>query len=358
MIHMKNGYHIITLLILMLCACEFDENSRDITSPAMTSTPTTIPTDFPTNNPSITPDSTPSPVAVPTNVPTQTPPNSAIIADHAIINMVRYNQIPVEAIEQAKSKLHIAYDHTSHGSQIIGGMDDLNQFMENNGSQLGLYTYNDGGIDGALDLKDDFTDVSDLGYYPEWVYATRKYLGWNCLVEGDYSAGTPAYNSDYNVIIWSWCYLYAAEASINDYLAAMIKLIEDYPQVNFVFMTAHANGTGESGPVHYWNRYIRQFCIDNNLILYDFYDIELYDPDGNYFGDKRVTDECYYDNDPPYDSGELLGNWAIEWQNYHIENTDWYPCYSPHSQPVNANMKAYAAWWLFARLGGWDGTLE
>lgn len=34
---------------------------------------------------------------------------------------------------------------------------------------------------------------------------------------------------------------------------------------------------------------------------------------------------------------------------------DWLDCPSAHSQPLNANMKAYAAWWLFARLAGWSG---
>ena len=32
---------------------------------------------------------------------------------------------------------------------------------------------------------------------------------------------------------------------------------------------------------------------------------------------------------------------------------DWYKCSSAHSQPLNANLKAYAAWWLWARLVGW-----
>jgi len=27
-----------------------------------------------------------------------------------------------------------------------------------------------------------------------------------------------------------------------------------------------------------------------------------------------------------------------------------------HSQPLNANLKAFAAWWLFARLAGWPGN--
>jgi hypothetical protein len=32
---------------------------------------------------------------------------------------------------------------------------------------------------------------------------------------------------------------------------------------------------------------------------------------------------------------------------------DWYSCSSAHSEPLNANRKACAAWWLFARLAGW-----
>ncbi|TET83275.1 MAG: PKD domain-containing protein, partial [Desulfobacteraceae bacterium] len=49
-----------------------------------------------------------------------------------------------------------------------------------------------------------------------------------------------------------------------------------------------------------------------------------------------------------------MGNWAIEWQNSHTEDVDWYDCTSAHSQPLNANRKAYAAWWLWARLAGWN----
>jgi hypothetical protein len=32
---------------------------------------------------------------------------------------------------------------------------------------------------------------------------------------------------------------------------------------------------------------------------------------------------------------------------------DWYECGAAHTQPLNANRKAYAAWALFARLAGW-----
>jgi hypothetical protein len=131
---------------------------------------------------------------------------------------------------------------------------------------------------------------------------------------------------------------------IDTYLAPMSQLESEYPGVTFVYMTGHADGSGESGNLHLRNQQIRNYCITNSKVLYDFYDIECYDPDGNYFGDKFVTDGCYYDG----------GNWAIEWQNSHTEGVDWYDCGSAHSEPLNANRKAYAAWWLWARLGGWD----
>ena len=82
-----------------------------------------------------------------------------------------------------------------------------------------------------------------------------------------------------------------------------------------------------------------------------FADIESYDPDGDYFGDKLVNDACDYDSNG---DGIRDKNWAVDWQNAHPGER--YDCASAHSQPLNANMKAYAAWWLWARLAGWDGN--
>jgi hypothetical protein len=86
-------------------------------------------------------------------------------------------------------------------------------------------------------------------------------------------------------------------------------------------------------------------------VLYDFADVESYDPDGTYFGDRQPDDNCGYDTDG---DGSQDGNWALEWQNSHTEDLDWYSCSSAHSQALNANQKAYAAWWLWAMLAGWD----
>jgi hypothetical protein len=289
----------------------------------------------------------------------------AIIADHSIMNLVKDDRVPESAIQQAKDLLRVAYDHKSHGQQPLEGMTGLVPFKEALGGTPGLYAWNQ--VDswatdvqtGKMNIDDFFSEVDDLGYYPDWLYATRKYLGWNCGSGNgsnlaDYATGTPDYNSVANVVMWAWCAFAANKSNSDEYLAAMDSLIADYPEVTFVHMTAHANSTGyfkDAIPV--WNAYITQHCIDNNHVLFDFYDIECYDLDGNYFGDKHVDASCAYDKTAP---GAQDGNWGTEYQLSHPQNTDWYTCAAAHTQPVNANQKAYAMWWLLARIAGWDGT--
>lgn len=268
--------------------------------------------------------------------------SSAIIADHTIANMVRLDQIPESAIVQAKNTLHIAYGHTSHGSQITSGMTGLPAFKEAQGGTDGLYDWNNGGTDGALDLHDYFMS-GDLGNPDRisWANRTRTYL--------ENSA-----NADVNVVMWSWCGQAATSdpADIQLYLDVMTELETEYPSVTFVYMTGHTNGGGLDGDLHLRNNQIRDHCIQNNKVLFDFEDIESYDPDGNYFGDLFVTDTCAYHNDT------YSGNWATEWQNAHTLDVDWYNCGSAHSEPLNANMKAYAAWWLWAVLTGWNSPIN
>ena len=145
----------------------------------------------------------------------------------------------------------------------------------------------------------------------------------------------------------------ATQADINTYLSLMAGLETDYPGVKFVYMTGHLDGSGLTGNLHLRNEQIRNYCRDNNKILYDFEDIESYNPDGTYFGDKIPNDNCDYDSNS---DGTQDANWAIQWQNAHTEGVDWFDCSAAHSQPLNGNLKAYAAWWLWARLAGWSGN--
>jgi len=256
--------------------------------------------------------------------------STPLIIDHTCINL---SMIPEEYIANAKSTLHVAYGHTSHGSQITTGMQGLATWK---GSK---YSFNKLGTGGALDLRDTpFSKAYDLGNPDRtaWAAATRTYLAANPTV---------------NVVMWSWCGQVSSSkpADIETYLSLMSGLEKDFPNVNFVYMTGHLDGTGLTGNCHLRNEQIRAYCRANAKILFDFNDIEMYNPDGVYFGDKKPYDTC------DYTDGTVKGNWAIEWQNAHTKDVDWYECVSAHSQPVNANMKAYAAWWLFARLAGWQG---
>ncbi|MBU1700956.1 MAG: DNRLRE domain-containing protein [Candidatus Eisenbacteria bacterium] len=255
-------------------------------------------------------------------------------------------EIPETAIAQAKTDLHIAYGHTSHGSQLISGMGtsggaQLDLFMTNNGATPGLYLWNNGGTGGALDLRDTpFVGASDLGNPDRyaWETATRNYL-----------VGHP----ECNVIIWSWCG--QAETTIENidiYLNLMEGLIADYPSVYFVFMTGHLTGTGIDGTLNIANEHIRNHCITHNRILYDFADIESYDPDRlvNYM-ELLANDNCDYDSD---NNGTRDRNWALDWQGTHTEGVDWWASGAAHSQDLNGNLKGYAAWWLWAMLAGWN----
>ena len=251
--------------------------------------------------------------------------------------------IPEDAILAAKAALHIAYGHTSHGSQVTSGMSGLVAFADTGGKGMQhrarIFAWNHGGVDGALDLH-DYAMSGDVGYYPQWVNNTRSYLN---------ASG----HEHVNAVMWSWCgqvdSKYADGRLFSEYLTPMSELEEDYPDVIFIYMTGHVDH-GDDSSNKAANQIIRDYCRTYNKVLFDFADIESYDPDGNYY--PFPDDNCDY-----YSAlnGTKLGNWAVEWQDSHVEDADWYDCSSAHSEPLNANQKAYAAWWLWARLAGWPG---
>ncbi|MBN1788363.1 MAG: DNRLRE domain-containing protein [Sedimentisphaerales bacterium] len=277
-------------------------------------------------------------------------PAYAIVVDHTCVDITA---IPQSAIEQAKENLHIAYGHTSHGSQLITGMNGLIGFANNGGLGLSLptdiFAWSHGGDPNELDLHDGAMG-GDVGYYPQWVDNTLTYLG-----PPDANTGRGQTHPETNVIIWSWCGQASSrteQTMIDTYLAPMSQLEANYPNIAFVYMTGHLDGTGETGNLNLRNQQIRDYCIANNKILYDFADIESYDPDQlvNYMP-LLCNDNCAYDSD---DNGSLDRNWALDWQGSHTEGVDWFNCTPAHSQALNGNQKGYAAWWLWAHLGGWN----
>ena len=274
------------------------------------------------------------------------------VIDHTATHLA---SIPADAIEQVKNTLHIAYQHTSHGSQLITGMNCL----ENYPDYAGVYSRDDSGQDAnAVDLDDygipgcpDLSQgdsIDEHGVTP-WVTATRALLD------------NPA-NAHVNVIVWSWCSINGHDAQ--RYVDNMEILVAEYPAVHFVFMTGHSEGQGEDltvNSVHYNNELIRAHCEANNRWLFDFADIEAYDPDGTYFWDRAMSDNLNYDG----------GNWGVEWcaANPDHELTklttgagvdDYSGCSgcahsdSPSQANLNCVLKGRAAWHLWARLAGWE----
>jgi len=258
-----------------------------------------------------------------------------IIVDHTCTDL---SQVPDDWINQAKSQLRICYGHTSHGSQPVTGMDVLMHADPTSHR----YDFNtDGAVEPGVLSLEDYVPDGDLGHEGDtsWADRTRTHL------DGP--------GSDRNVVVWSWCGGVSdnTEAGIAAYLSAMDDLEKDYPGVTFVYMTGHLDGTGTTGNLHIRNNQIRAYCIAHHKVLFDFADIESYNPDGVYFLDQGADDACNYNDG--------LSNWAQEWCASHAGSALCRDCgyvdCCAHSEPLNCNLKGRAFWWLMARIAGWPG---
>lgn len=248
-------------------------------------------------------------------------PAADLVVGHAQTDTSR---IPAAYLEKARKEFRVWYGHTSHGSQVTSGMRAMNKSP---------FHFSADGAGGGLKYIETDGDLGGRGA-DAWEKKTRQYL------EG---------GGDANLIMWSWCGGCSGNTpeGVQRYLELMNGLEKDYPGRIFVYMTGHLDGTGVDGNLHRVNETIRAFCRKNGKVLFDFADIESYDPSGKGYLALQGDDGCNYQ------AGGRKGNWAEEWVAANPGHGYSLPESAAHSHPLNGALKGRAFWWLLARLAGW-----
>ncbi len=329
---------LVMLIVILASACDEDQS--------------------PTSN-----DSTPASADDNTSLTAPDNLETSVIADNTVAKEEVLRSIPDEYINYARNNFHIAYQHTSHGTHVSRGMFGLQDYKDGDDVLFGI-TGDGSPVSGKLDFHDyaissyhaPDEDAADLSRNETaFIQATRNFLD------------DPA-NSDVNIIMWSWCDISSHNVADN-YLPGMTTLISEYspggsevtserPAVTFIFMTGHAttnNNTGTRRPKPQAEEIIA-YCEANHQFCLDYYSIDTHDMDDNYWEDTGDDGN----------SSSYEGNFYSDYQSSYAEGEYWYENKTTpngsvdegahNTQHITANRKAYAMWWILARIAGWDGT--
>jgi len=286
------------------------------------------------------------------------------IADHLVAKESVLRAIPTKYINLARQTLHVAYQHTSHGTHVSRGMFGLQDYKSGD-DVLFAITSNGTAVDGKL----DFHDYALAGYHAPGEDAADLSRNETAFIQATRNFLDDPRNSDVNVIMWSWCNI-AGHNVAQNYLPGITTLISEYGingtkigtgpglrqnPVTFILMTGHANtgnNVGDGKPKNQADL-ILKYCRDNNQFCLDYHGIDTHDMSDNYWEDTGDDGN----------SSAYGGNFYRDWQDDNILGQNWFEAksspagssqYGSHnSQHITANRKAYAMWWILAKIAGW-----
>ena len=246
-----------------------------------------------------------------------------LVIDHTCINL---GAIPGTWIDAAQDDVRVHYAHTSHGGQITTGLGRIE-------SDNSTFAYSRG----SGTLPTDENALCMLDGNPPHSYITPE-LYWQGTSAVAITQTTLDDNPTLTVSLWSWCcqlYDYT-ESQTQEYLDTMAALEAANPGIAFVYMTCNAQSSGGSG-YNRWlrNEQIRQYCIDNNKVLFDFADLDCWSNGVQNTYEHTVGESTY---------------------EIPVEHEDFNGDEAGHTTYTSCEQKGRAFWWLAAMLAGWNDS--